>query len=66
MQSPFSDTISHPGAKFYEPAIRVGIEFQDMRDDRYLRHAAFKRFADELTWPAIKSQTLVAIWSHAL
>jgi hypothetical protein len=51
LQSPFSDTISHPGAKFCEPAIRVGVEFQDMTDDGYLRHAAFRRFADELTSP---------------
>jgi bifunctional non-homologous end joining protein LigD len=47
-QSPFSDTISHLGAKFCEPAIRVGVEFQDMTDDGYLRHATFRRFADEL------------------
>jgi bifunctional non-homologous end joining protein LigD len=51
LKSPFSDKISHPGAKFYEPAIRVGVEFQDMTDDGYLRHAAFRRFADELTSP---------------
>jgi bifunctional non-homologous end joining protein LigD len=51
LQSPFSDTISHSGAKFCEPAIRVGVEFQDMTDDGYLRHAAFRRFADELTSP---------------
>ena len=51
LQSPFSDTISHPGAKFCEPAIRVGVEFQDMTDDGYLRHAAFRRLADELRSP---------------
>jgi bifunctional non-homologous end joining protein LigD len=51
LHSPFSDTIPHPGAKFCEPAIRVGVEFQDMTDEVYLRHAAFRRFADELTSP---------------
>jgi bifunctional non-homologous end joining protein LigD len=51
-QSPFSDTIPHEGARFCEPAIRVGVEFQDMTDDGYLRHAAFKRFTDELLRPA--------------
>jgi len=46
-QSAFSDN-PHHGARFCEPAIRVGVEFQDMTDDGYLRYAAFKRFADEL------------------
>lgn len=46
---PFSDVIPHSEAKFCEPAIRVSVEFQDMTDDGYLRHAAFRRFADELT-----------------
>jgi bifunctional non-homologous end joining protein LigD len=48
-RSPFNDAILHPSAKFCEPTIRVGVEFQDMSDDGYLRHAAFRRFADELT-----------------
>ena len=48
-RSPFSDRISHPRAKFCEPTVRVGVEFQDMTDDGYLRHAAFRRFTDELT-----------------
>ena len=45
----FSDVIAHPQAKFCEPALRVGVEFQDMTDDGYLKHAAFRRFADDLT-----------------
>jgi bifunctional non-homologous end joining protein LigD len=47
--SPFSDPICHPNGQFCEPALRVVVEFQDMSDDGYLRHAAFKRFTDELT-----------------
>jgi len=46
--SPFKDRIPEAGAKFCEPALRVGLEFQDMTDDGYLRRAAFRRFTDEL------------------
>jgi len=33
---------------FCDPAIRGGVKFQDMTDDGYLRHAGFRRFADQL------------------
>ena len=37
------------GVKFYGPRIRVGVESYDVIG--YLRHAAFRRLADELTSP---------------
>jgi hypothetical protein len=47
-ESPFKDPIPEAGARFCEPALRIGVEFQDMTDDGYLRHATFRRFSDEL------------------
>lgn len=46
-ESPFKDPVLRE-AKFCEPTLRIGVEFQDMSDDGYLRHAAFRRFSDEL------------------
>lgn len=47
-ESPFKDQIAEPHATFCEPLLRLGVEYQDMTDDGYLRHAAFRRFSDEL------------------
>jgi bifunctional non-homologous end joining protein LigD len=47
-ESPFKDRVAEAGVKFCEPALRIGVEYQHMTDDGYLRHASFRRFADEL------------------
>jgi bifunctional non-homologous end joining protein LigD len=46
--SPFRDEMNDLEAKFCEPAFRASVEFLDFTDDGYLRHPAFRRFADEL------------------
>jgi len=45
---PFKDAVREPDARFYEPSVRVDVEFLDFTDDGYLRSPAFRRFADEL------------------
>jgi bifunctional non-homologous end joining protein LigD len=47
--SPFRDEMNDLEAKFCEPAFRASVEFLDFTDDGYLRHPAFRRFANELT-----------------
>jgi bifunctional non-homologous end joining protein LigD len=46
--SPFRDEMDGLKAKFFEPTFRASVEFLDFTDDGYLRHPAFRRFADEL------------------
>jgi bifunctional non-homologous end joining protein LigD len=47
--SPFKDAVGGSGARFCEPALRVGVEFLDFTDDGYLRRPAFRRLDNELT-----------------
>lgn len=38
----FKDVILERDAKFCEPTLRIGVEYLDLTDDGYLRHAVFR------------------------
>ena len=43
--SAFADQLPEPQARFCAPTLRISVEFLDLTDDGYLRHATFRRFA---------------------
>ena len=47
-EPPFADRVPDAQARFCAPTLRISVEFLDLTDDGYLRHASFRRFADEL------------------